>query len=267
MRPVVPDSVPQRPRKPSWPDASGSASAEEAQHAPSAAAPETFETFFLARDNDDDSMAVSQSDGTGEPGEPGLKDSTYGVQSLQDTINESTVQPESPQIKISDEAADDPDASTDQTLHRDHPALRRIAAEATAFQARQPDHPDASSQSPAATSISTTKSRPQPDPPASLPITPLILGSPAEPVSLPSSPKSTSTRSRPSEDVSLVDEASCHAIPSDDDDQSAAQSLLQDSAPQLVMPSIKMPSRRPFTERGKAMGRLKMLVAGGSGMP
>ncbi|KAK3990577.1 hypothetical protein QBC44DRAFT_380472 [Cladorrhinum sp. PSN332] len=38
------------------------------------------------------------------------------------------------------------------------------------------------------------------------------------------------------------------------------------SAPQLVMPSIKMPSRRPFTSEGKAMGRLKMLVAGDSGV-
>lgn len=36
-------------------------------------------------------------------------------------------------------------------------------------------------------------------------------------------------------------------------------------APQLVMPSIKMPSRRPFTETGKSMGRLKVMIAGGSG--
>lgn len=38
------------------------------------------------------------------------------------------------------------------------------------------------------------------------------------------------------------------------------------SAPQLIMPSIKMPSRRPFTETGKAMGRLKVLIAGDSGI-
>ncbi|KAK3301935.1 uncharacterized protein B0T15DRAFT_286947 [Chaetomium strumarium] len=38
------------------------------------------------------------------------------------------------------------------------------------------------------------------------------------------------------------------------------------SAPQLVMPSIKMPSRRPFTDEGKRMGRLKVLVAGDSGV-
>lgn len=37
------------------------------------------------------------------------------------------------------------------------------------------------------------------------------------------------------------------------------------SAPQLIMPSIKMPSRRPFTEAGKNMGRLKIMVAGDTG--
>ena len=38
------------------------------------------------------------------------------------------------------------------------------------------------------------------------------------------------------------------------------------SAPQLIMPSIKMPSRRPFTETGMGLGRLKILVAGGAGV-
>jgi len=35
--------------------------------------------------------------------------------------------------------------------------------------------------------------------------------------------------------------------------------------PQFIMPTIKMPSRRPFTARGKSVGRLKILVAGDSG--
>ncbi|ERS99885.1 hypothetical protein HMPREF1624_03252 [Sporothrix schenckii ATCC 58251] len=45
-------------------------------------------------------------------------------------------------------------------------------------------------------------------------------------------------------------------------------SMMMDSgsAPQLIMPSIKMPSRRPFTEEGKNMGRLKVLIAGDSGL-
>ncbi|CAK7228069.1 hypothetical protein SBRCBS47491_006779 [Sporothrix bragantina] len=49
---------------------------------------------------------------------------------------------------------------------------------------------------------------------------------------------------------------------------STTDSLMMDSgsAPQLIMPSIKMPSRRPFTEAGKNMGRLKVLIAGDSGL-
>jgi hypothetical protein len=42
---------------------------------------------------------------------------------------------------------------------------------------------------------------------------------------------------------------------------------MDSSASQLVMPSIKMPSRRPFTEKGRNIGRLKVLIAGDSGEP
>lgn len=37
-------------------------------------------------------------------------------------------------------------------------------------------------------------------------------------------------------------------------------------AQEFIMPTIKMPARRPFTTRGKDLGRLKILVAGDSGM-
>jgi hypothetical protein len=38
------------------------------------------------------------------------------------------------------------------------------------------------------------------------------------------------------------------------------------SFPQLVMPSIQMPTRRPFTANGRAMGKLKVLIAGAAGI-
>ncbi len=79
--------------------------------------------------------------------------------------------------------------------------------------------------------------------------------------SMPSSPKSTSNRSfRPSDEDSM-DEGSQAVVSSSEDDQP-----LRDSSPQLIMPSIKMPSRRPFTERGRDLGRLKILIAGDSGV-
>lgn len=37
-------------------------------------------------------------------------------------------------------------------------------------------------------------------------------------------------------------------------------------APQLIMPEITIPSRRPFTTGGKNIGRLKVLIAGDSGI-
>ncbi|KAL9624050.1 MAG: hypothetical protein Q9160_001803 [Pyrenula sp. 1 TL-2023] len=87
------------------------------------------------------------------------------------------------------------------------------------------------------------------------PLTPLLFGSPGE-GSLPSSPKSVSTRSMPIDSTQY--ETSSQAIVSDEEDQDN-----RNSVPQLIMPSIKMPSRRPFTNRGKELGRLKVLVTGG----
>lgn len=85
-------------------------------------------------------------------------------------------------------------------------------------------------------------------------------------LSLTSSPKSTSTRSfRPSDDES-TDEVASQAIASSGDEENEPSSEVLDSSPQLIMPSIKMPSRRPFTEKGKGMGLLKILIAGDSGM-
>ena len=111
---------------------------------------------------------------------------------------------------------------------------------------------------------------------------------PSRDVSLPSSPKSRSSRqslsksSSPSDDdlLTSADETGSQAILSsgEEDDNEAAserrtgsctlQSLevgVQDSQPELVMPSIKMPSRRPFTQRGKGLGRFKIMVAGRKG--
>lgn len=39
----------------------------------------------------------------------------------------------------------------------------------------------------------------------------------------------------------------------------------RDAAPQLIMPSLAVPQRRPFSEAGKSVGKLKILVAGQSG--
>jgi hypothetical protein len=92
---------------------------------------------------------------------------------------------------------------------------------------------------------------------------------PSQP-SLPNSPKSISSRSiQKSDDEHISDGASSQAIASseegEEDGEAEPSALVQDSQPELIMPSIKMPSRRPFTERGQRLGRFKILVAGRKG--
>ncbi|KAI2470620.1 hypothetical protein F4781DRAFT_390002 [Annulohypoxylon bovei var. microspora] len=93
----------------------------------------------------------------------------------------------------------------------------------------------------------------------SRPITPIMLGTSftGSALSSPSSRRNSFTGS-----------LSEHAISSDEESLDHRPSRMMDSgsAPQLVMPSIKMPSRRPFTETGKSLGRLKVLFAGDSGV-
>ncbi|GAD92632.1 conserved hypothetical protein [Paecilomyces variotii No. 5] len=219
MRPVVPDVLPSHSRKPSvveavppWSD-------------PRSAAPTTF---FLSRDDGHRDSSPTDPEAT--------RDSMYGVQSLEETLNslsasESRPPPEGDAIPDAHEDANDPPTITRRSTlkpfdwHDDH---------------RQ----EASSR----------------------PITPLNLGSLEDPSSLPSSPKSTSNLSlKPLDDISITDEISSQALASGDEEEPVDTQPLPDSTSQLIMPSIKMPSRRPFTDRGKTMGRLKVLVAGAAG--
>jgi hypothetical protein len=101
----------------------------------------------------------------------------------------------------------------------------------------------------------------------SVPDTPSQLGSPADLWSsqISSAPKSIGS-------LHLSDGASrlSESDDSDDDNHSLTQQALLSSDSvehQLIMPSLTMPDRRPFTERGKSMGRLKILVAGRKSNP
>jgi hypothetical protein len=111
---------------------------------------------------------------------------------------------------------------------------------------------------------------PGPHPPVppdgiSQPLTPISFASHAFGSSVPSSPKSLSMRSfRHSDDD--MDGSSSNAIASSEDEGEPAPPVQAPEAPpqQLIMPSLIMPSRRPFTERGRSLGRLKLMVAGSS---
>ncbi|KAF2095547.1 hypothetical protein NA57DRAFT_67922 [Rhizodiscina lignyota] len=109
----------------------------------------------------------------------------------------------------------------------------------------------------------------------STPLTPICIDSPAYHADsgIPSTPKSVSLRSlRLSDDGEHEDpemnDAASQAIVSTDDEDDAELEQTQHSSfvPELVMPSITMPARRPFTESGKRLGRLKIMVVGPEGM-
>jgi hypothetical protein len=97
-------------------------------------------------------------------------------------------------------------------------------------------------------------------------LTPLLI--PSEMSSLPSSPKSASTRSfRPSEAGSAPGDTGSQALLSSGDEEVEPEPFAEQAgqAPQLIMPSIKIPTRRPFTERGRGICNFKILVAGRRG--
>ncbi|KAL1868659.1 hypothetical protein VTK73DRAFT_3575 [Phialemonium thermophilum] len=97
----------------------------------------------------------------------------------------------------------------------------------------------------------------------SRPMTPTLFGTPG-----PASALSSVSSRRNSLVESLSEEMGTQILSTAMDTDKEPFTSMQDSGsvPQLIMPSIKMPSRRPFTDAGKALGRLKMLIAGDSGV-
>ncbi|GFF43210.1 hypothetical protein IFM51744_05404 [Aspergillus udagawae] len=248
MRPPVPEVSMPRSRKPSieqpWTDARSTAPA----------------TFFLARSHTQHSEELSLEDSDVS------KECMYGVQSLEDSFQEAT---RSSSQNIFDRSIGDrlsfgsavadlrPDISLDINENGnedengvDAPPLGRRRSTIRQFD-------------PLRTEVSL---QPPSDRASSRPLTPL---NPDEPSSLPSSPKSVSNQSmKHLDDISITDDLSSHAVGSEDegnDAREAPNSAGFDSTSQLIMPSIRMPSRRPFTDRGKTMGRFKVLIAGACG--
>lgn len=197
--------------------------------------------------------------------EPG-SDSTFGVRSLQETIYEA-----SPPVKTEEdeEEKEGEEEEENEDVGDDHEGKRRSTLRPKPKVRTRDSSHGSVEQAPVKTGDSSPYNPSQADLLApSMSQSFASLSSQAPLSSMPSSPKSFSNRSfRPSDEDSM-DEGGSQAIASSEDDDVEPQihSSMQDSAPQLIMPSIKMPSRRPFTERGKGLGRLKVLIAGDSGM-
>lgn len=232
MRPVVPEFSPSPPRKlssadlpaPSWSDAESG--------------PGVPTSFFLTRETGDDMVSS--------------RDSTFGVQSLEDTISAADT---SSSFKADSYCREVSHESTD-------PTLKRRTTLKPSDLLHHIDRLD--------TPLSKAASRASPAP--SRPLTPFNLND--GPSSMPSSPKSISSRSfKPLDDISITDEINSQPLVSSGEEEDTPEMNehihhgVGDSSSQLIMPSIRMPSRRPFTERGKSIGRFKILVAGSKGNP
>ncbi|KAL9088050.1 MAG: hypothetical protein Q9165_006391 [Trypethelium subeluteriae] len=216
-------------------------------------------TFFLKREEDLNNASSVEDVQAAEASSATVRDSSYGVQSLEDAIGSAFLE--------NGEGEKDGHKSTVLGKRKSpkNPVHPKIIAAAQRI--ISPESPRASSS--LASSPSQNSGRRSSQISISQPLTPFRL-SPTPGSGAPSSPKTGSLKSlKLSDDESAADDAESQAVESgneDEHDHNEENSLFQPAkAPQLVMPSIKMPTRRPFTDRGKQIGKLKILVAGPAG--
>ena len=100
----------------------------------------------------------------------------------------------------------------------------------------------------------------------SQPLTPLKM-SPNRGSAAPSTPRSGSPKSfrLSDEEGSVADESNSQAIQSSIGEEDEGN-ISVERMPQLVMPSLAMPARRPFTEQGRYMGRARIMFVGPKGV-
>lgn len=194
-------------------------------------------------------MAASQSTASAAR----QRESTFGVQSLADTL-EAAFGPESTAAAPQSE---------DARLTQDHekPNSRSGSVSSSAGPAKAPGGTKSSPLHKLKRKLSNHGS-----PVVCAPST-VEAPSPLPTSVMSSTPRSASMQSlKLSDEDSAIDDAASQAIASSGDEEDVeAQQDVSTSFPQLVMPSIQMPTRRPFTTRGKAMGKLKVMVAGEQG--
>lgn len=205
-----------------------------------------------------------------------ISDSTFGVQSLEETIN-AAFSSDSDLSRTSSHTTDQsPSGSKDgeapigrkrRAGNPVHPKIRSAGQRIISSDySPKPAHVAASpvsarsAESPFPTSsltrVSTASSG------LNQPYTPVKM-SPHPQYATPSPIRSASSRSfrLSDEEARSSDETGSQAVLSSNEDGEDFE-----RTPQLVMPSLAMPTRRPFTEHGRSMGRLKVMVIGARGV-
>jgi len=254
MSSTMPPEAVQIKRRPSphdLHDSARSARQQQSRQAGGNGDPTTPLSFFMPTSEELEKMASSAQD---------VQDSTYGVRSIDSTTNSSMCRGSMYELASAGAVIDASEASSRPISRSDSPFMPNLAQRYVRG--------------------SSTGSSPIPPRTRNTgPLTPLLLRSPVNGSVSDSAPMSTpnsvSLRSlRLSDDEYSVDEAASQALTSSGEDEEAeevdetmlAEGAQTESLPQLVMPSISMPRRRPFTETGKNIGKLKIMVAGSKGM-
>lgn len=203
--------------------------------------------------------------------------SSFGVQSLEETLNESVCSESTLSRTDSNDneqgSAESPSRTNMRKRKAGNPVHPRILATGQRIiSSEQPSAQASSAGSPI--SLRSTESPFQPSlrraSNSSINLerlTPLRL-SPHPESGMPSTPRSGSMQSLllSDEEVSVMSDTNSQVLQSSIDEDEEEVSSTQERLPQLVMPSISMPSRRPFTNRGRNMGRLRVMVVGPSGV-
>jgi hypothetical protein len=181
------------------------------------------------------------------------RDSTYGVESLADTLEAAFGQDSKGPDKTADGVA--------RMLMKEKEKPRRPSQSSSKASS---GNSESSLSSPARKHKRKTSNNT-----LSTPLTPLNVDarSPTPAPAMPSSPKSVSVQSlKLSDEESTLDESNSQVVTSSGEEEyNETQQGASNSFPELVMPSIQMPRRRPFTDKGRAMGKLKVLFAGETG--
>lgn len=185
-----------------------------------------------------------------------LRDTTFGVQSLADTLDDafgSSSRAEKKKEERVESSTDFEKASSKSSSQASPTSCGKSSGSPVPLTTRRRKQPSSN------ITLSAASMSSHADLQASLP-----------PSAIPSTPKSVSLHSlKLSDEESGLDEIASQAITSsggEEEEDEIAQPNESGVFPQLVMPSIQMPKRRPFTAKGKAMGRIKILVAGESGI-
>ncbi|KAF2161755.1 hypothetical protein M409DRAFT_69560 [Zasmidium cellare ATCC 36951] len=205
-----------------------------------------------------------------------VEDTSFGVQSLEETINStfSSTGSLSRTASTSTERSSEADADGNLTIGRRRPANRVhptiMAAGQRIISSERPHTQAASGASPElfASPLRNPHLRRGSGTSSinmSHPLTPIKL-SPHQQSATPSEPRSGSPKSfrLSDEESSVVDDASSQVVFSSGGEEDDLRQV--ERTPQLVMPSLAMPGRKPFTELGRQLGRAKIMVIGPKGV-